>query len=111
MDTSKHTPTPWYANLQPDGFFDIQDGPNLNTASVLCSRFEWPERKEEMHANAEFIVRACNAHDHLVAALQTILATKPQYGMNPQAIVGSPHGIDWNVHAIAREALDAAGAA
>ena len=41
----------------------------------------------------------------LEAALQTILATKPQHGMNPRAIVGSPHAIGWNVHDIAREVL------
>lgn len=69
MDT-KHTPTPWYASTQPEGHFDIMDGPNLNTATVLCTRFEFSERKDEMHANAAFIVRACNSHEQLVAALQ-----------------------------------------
>ncbi|MGZ3349142.1 MAG: hypothetical protein ACXU89_09380 [Xanthobacteraceae bacterium] len=70
MDVT-HTPTPWFASSQPDGRFDILDGPNLNTATVLCTRFEYSERKDEMHANAAFIVRACNAHDKLVEALLT----------------------------------------
>jgi len=69
----KPTPTPWYANLQDDGFFDIQDSPNANVANVLCTRFEWPERKEEMHANAAFIVRAVNSHEQLLDVVKEMM--------------------------------------
>lgn len=49
--------------------------------------------------------------DQLVAALKAITATKPMYGMDPNAIVGSANGISWNVHGIARHALASVGAA
>ena len=43
-------------------------------------------------------------------ALERVLATKPAYGMNPKAIVGSADALGWNVHAIARKALAATAA-
>ncbi len=39
---------------------------------VLCTEPD-PEVRAEMEGNAEFIVRACNCHDDLVAALEAVV--------------------------------------
>jgi len=88
-----HTPTPWFASAQPEGRFDILDGPNLNTATVLCTRYEYSERKDEMHANAAFIVKAVNSHEQLVAALRETLAEAA--GGYEQGTGESAEGCDW----------------
>lgn len=43
--------------------------------------------------------------NELEEALQKILATKPAFGLDRSAVVGSKHAISWNVHDIARKAL------
>ncbi len=50
---------------------------------------------------------------HLISALKAILATKPVSGLNPDARISDPPEVKvgWNVHALARAALAAAGAA
>lgn len=55
--TAQHTPTPWKTG---DLYIWGADGEPLDLAARPR-----PERK----ANAEFIIRACNSHDELVAAL------------------------------------------
>ncbi len=59
--TQKHTPTPWEVS-----YYDYD-----NNGPIYCienvTRSTTPE---EHKANAEFIVRACNAHDDLVEALK-----------------------------------------
>src|SRR5258706_13213672 len=62
--SAAHTPTPWewdgtpwnYDNTQESPWI-ISDSEAVLTGEIKCS-----------HANAEFIVRACNAHDDLLAA-------------------------------------------
>ena len=67
---SKHTPTPWHHNEDlslhetqliygPDGYL-VAD----------CGRIQ-RRTKEETSQNAAFIVRAVNAHDDLVDALES----------------------------------------
>lgn len=66
---SKHTPTPWRA---------VRVGNTLTIAGAVPGYFaEIRGACEGAHgamgeANAEFIVRAVNAHDDLVAALQNL---------------------------------------
>ncbi len=61
---SKHTPTPWVNELSADGSIRQEE-----TGRSICEfPYDWPEDK----FNAAFIVRACNAHDELVAALESI---------------------------------------
>lgn len=70
MSQSKHTPTPWsiapgsrpIKGFQPQ---DYQIG-NVNHSSCVA----WVFHSENSTEDAKFIVRACNAHDDLVAALQ-----------------------------------------
>lgn len=75
MATQKHTPTPW-----------VRDGHNLSAIIRLKFPKGHPECKhitgtyetlvrcegENWEANAAFIVRACNAHDELVGALEQL---------------------------------------
>lgn len=63
--TQKHTPTPWLL----DGF-DICHHTGPATIHVIAKTSTPVEGDEQ--ANAEFIVRACNAHYDLVEALQTV---------------------------------------
>lgn len=106
----KHSPTPW--TLDEEALAGVCGCRNLVDAegNELAGTHGLADDSEDM-ANAQFIVTAVNAHDVLVAALKKILATKPQHGMNPNAVVGSPYAIGWNVHDVAREALTAAGVA
>lgn len=69
--SQKHTPGPWtyfVGNADGRGLIRIEvdrsaDGAGTHIASM--------QRGTQSEANAAFIVRACNAHDGLVAALET----------------------------------------
>ena len=65
--TTKHTPGPWYVfhsahrgRFDDDGpgAFSIGDAQTAYSANILCSRVQWPERAEEMKANARLIAAA-----------------------------------------------------
>lgn len=65
---AQHTPTPWTAQEMPHGCNDAimsDDG----EGTTIC---EFPYG---LDANADFIVKAANAHDDLVAALNDIVVT------------------------------------
>lgn len=62
MAEREHTPTPWKAS----GNAVFRDGHCL----AMTGTDIWMPEVEE--ANAAFIVRACNAHDDLVAALEAV---------------------------------------
>ena len=67
---------------------------------------------EDTHPTGHFIVRACNSHDQLVAALRQIAGiTRPQMCMDGSAKVGSPNATGYDFQMIARHALAAVGAA
>jgi hypothetical protein len=61
----RHTPTPWHI----DEHGDIR----CENDSVICDLAGYSDAKE----NAEFIVRACNAHDDLVAITKAAKAFFP----------------------------------
>lgn len=71
--SAAHTPGPWTVREQGDA----------NSYALLTANGHWLisflQNGELMtatqRANAEFIVRACNAHDELLSALQEMLAT------------------------------------
>lgn len=72
MDT-KHTPTPWHSISHSWAHTSIIA--DASTIALLDIEDEATEdNQEELEAlkvaNAEFIVRACNAHDQLVAAVK-----------------------------------------
>lgn len=63
---SAHTPTPWKANVLDCFAYDSRGS--------RVARCDYPDEVvisyEQQVANTEFIVRACNSHDALVAALK-----------------------------------------
>lgn len=78
---TKHTPTPWrnYTNNVCAGplkgcFIDARKN-NESTARIAdVLAYGGVASQEECEANAAFIVRACNAHNDLVAVLAELYA-------------------------------------
>jgi hypothetical protein len=87
-EQAKHTPTPWTASemtmsrrdwltLNPHDGYAIQTVcRNSNVVAAV-----WAEDGVEEKDNAAFIVRACNAHDDLVATLTD--ARERMVGISP----------------------------
>ena len=71
MSNTKHTPTPWVALGR-----DIEDsnGEHLATTYHMAGG-----EIGISSSNADFIVRACNNHDQMVAALKAILPFAEQH--------------------------------
>lgn len=92
-----HTPTPW---LLEDGTLRAAGEETRLVADVAI----YGRLSDEGKANAAFIVRACNSHNDLVAALRAI-----------QEIENKEYGPDWEeieqARQIATDALAKAGAA
>lgn len=92
--SEKHTPGPWTVR-RSRGVMGVSverwaiDGPPQGLAGRwwVCTA-ESDEPTDE--ANAEFIVRACNSHDDLLAALKELLED-PDYQI---AIGGNPRAVD-----------------
>jgi hypothetical protein len=124
-ETQKHTPTPWTAGewiTGHDGHYVYSlifgAGKRVASVSVYGTRKDGsdagkPARfggtrptytEEEVDANRAFIVRAVNAHDQLVAALQNALSAMGRAGAN--ADVNHPQRAAWED---ARAALSKAG--
>lgn len=76
-----HTPTPWtigqyQREIDANGEEVLVTGIYSTAEGVKVAKMEvWTgeEYREESDANAEFVVRACNAHEELVGALHMIL--------------------------------------
>jgi len=69
---TKHTPTPWHLSIDEDTnevIPDIFDGESEDAIHIAHCLSEAGNPTE----NAKFIVRAVNAHDELVAALEGLL--------------------------------------
>ena len=64
----KHTPTPWKLDPHLFGQIESQDETKLIARAGRVEPVTDLDQCERA-ANAEFIVRACNSHDQLVAAL------------------------------------------
>lgn len=80
---TEHTPTPWTF----DGTYVVAKfGPTVADCAKSPS-MGWGERR----ANADFIIKACNAHDELVKALRDILEVNKDFrdGL-PQSWDGDP---------------------
>ena len=63
---TKHTPSPWRVF---DGFADIEIVADHPAANGVESLVQFKGQRNP-RANAEFIVRACNTHHDVVAALE-----------------------------------------
>jgi hypothetical protein len=71
---TQHTPTPWTAEPGAS-HYEIhceRGAESVPHATQVANVLMLGERREACRANAAFIVRACNAHDELVAALLRI---------------------------------------
>ena len=65
---TKHTALPWHTNLRS------HPSDQVFSDDLIVADCKWTNHTPDVReANSEFIVRACNAHDELVAALQNIL--------------------------------------
>lgn len=70
MNTAKHTPTPWRYSFNPSGKFEIGTNKEYVALTIPYGMVNQPiEYYPREEANAEFIVRACNAHEELLKAL------------------------------------------
>lgn len=72
MDSSKHSPTPWFAkrNGFSTVYIESRLRPGVLQEVAACGPTE--AGSESQDANAAFIVRAANSHDRLIAALKTL---------------------------------------
>ena len=96
--THRHSPTPYW--IDDDGCIASGSGETyITVADVYCRPAV--EAAEEMEANAEFIVRACNAHYPLLAAARNALRFLEQLGY---------HGTDATVQATLIKAAACASA-
>jgi hypothetical protein len=77
---AKHTATPWFADSEgaiwrrdPKELYENGGGVagDAPIARASAGKADW-ENKYPVEANAKFIVRACNAHDDLIADLRRI---------------------------------------
>lgn len=64
---SKHTPVPWRVS----GGFNMKVRAGESTEIADCAGDDAPKTASECAANAAFIVRACNAHDDMLAACRS----------------------------------------
>lgn len=69
----KHTPTPWHINHDRNEQPNIY-GPTNDDWVAVCPHQCVQQLQVIANANAEFIVRACNAHDELLEALKSASA-------------------------------------
>jgi hypothetical protein len=79
--STQHTPTPWQVDA------------SKHSVSIVADRFCVAQTATAQtgnvapaEANAAFIVRACNAHDELVAALRELLWTEQFDDDDPRLI-------------------------
>ena len=72
MET-KHTPTPWKAGH----YITSPDKVIMDSIGMAIANMNMAERNTE--ANAAYIVHACNAHDELVAALESMIKLADWY--------------------------------
>lgn len=78
-DKPTHTPLPWFSKMASkpdDGEYNCAiaaeiDGKN-HCIGKTFGRVDYDVRPDAQ-ANASFIVQACNSHDNLVEALETVL--------------------------------------
>lgn len=94
-----HTPTPWQIKrweFSPDGqkpftsrelavYHDPKgDGGGGYWEILVIPLGSEPTQNAEWEANAEFIVRACNAHEEFLEAAKAYLGVTPRYACWPR---------------------------
>jgi hypothetical protein len=71
--SAKHSPTPWSIEHYSSNTDKLLDADGEFVHFVHKSRMEWTDDDPTGAANVDFIVRACNAHDELLAALRAMI--------------------------------------
>lgn len=74
MDTPKHTPLPWTVEHRKGR---NSDGTYPEVVGFRVSGGRYSEHRERVDADAEYIVRVCNAFPKLVEALEVALTLIP----------------------------------
>ena len=76
MTVNKHTPGPWEVDRANPEMVYTEYVDNDGASRYICDCDSDILPQKEYEANAAFIVRACNAHDELLAALEELLKYK-----------------------------------
>ncbi len=98
---SEHTPIPWKAHSR---YAEILSGLDRN-GCVAVFRDSGLITKAEAMANRDFVLRACNSHDDLLAALE--LAEQGSEGLCPVCLEWyEEHGSDCKLKAAIDKAHD-----
>jgi hypothetical protein len=80
-----HSPTPWQDNDAGLIYGQVSgDDDEAPFVADVCNNPGSGEYTEQEQANAAFIVRACNAHSELLAALQSLVAMIDPYSLDKQ---------------------------
>jgi hypothetical protein len=81
MENNRHTPIPWYIEGEsgnPHEAYIIVGDKQGSTIAWTSNSFDDSSNEEyiseEDTANAQFIIRACNSHDELLEALESVLS-------------------------------------
>ena len=67
---TKHTPLPWHKSKDNSGIFIAGNGGRI--AEVFYGQKITTKHQTEQEANAAFIVKCCNSHYELLAALKEL---------------------------------------
>lgn len=96
---AQHTPGPWKVAKPRKSHANGKLMYGLDGPECVSDYEDWGFTE----ANARLIAAA----PELLEALKSILAVKPQHGMNPHATGSDPMEVKvgWNVHMIARAAI------
>lgn len=70
QETSKHTPGKWGLTADENWIFAV-DVPK-NGGDIICLAPDMPSSLDNWKANAEFIVRACNAHEEMLEEIKEL---------------------------------------
>lgn len=91
-----HTPTPWqaYSDADHNQAQVVLQGDGIRSVIATCYRGNLCEEHGGSHeGNAQFIVRACNAHEELVALLDDAVtgrhAISPDWYTRASALLAS----------------------
>jgi hypothetical protein len=96
--STEHTPTPY--EIDAEGVHIIQKREDCFYVEVATTETPVSQAtRAEQNATAIFIVRACNAHDELVAALVELVRLKDLHDACEDQTF-------WGAHAVSRETID-----
>lgn len=79
---TKHTATPWAIDLEGCTHDQI-----LDASETIIADCKWtPHTLEVRHANAAFIVEACNAHEELIELARMVAGRQDDDGIGWPAV-------------------------